>query len=106
MLLFRPGGHGALLENLQSLNAPFVFIKNIDNVTTAQRNSPTVLWSRLLLGLLVKTQRKTFDLLRRLESDPAMPRCTRRSSSPPPRSAASPTPASWRPPLRAPARWR
>ena len=70
MLLFRPGGHGALLGNLQALNAPFVFIKNIDNVTTAQRNSPTILWSRLLLGLLVRAQRKTFDLLRRLESDP------------------------------------
>jgi len=70
MLLFRPGGHGALLENLQSLNAQIVFIKNIDNVTTAQRNSPTVLWSRLLTGLLVRAQRKTFDLLRRLEADP------------------------------------
>ncbi|TMQ58372.1 MAG: DUF4301 family protein [Candidatus Eisenbacteria bacterium] len=70
MLLFRPGGHGALLENLQALNAHIAFIKNIDNVTTAQRNSPTVLWSRLLIGTLVRAQRKIFDLLRRLESDP------------------------------------
>ena len=69
-LLFRPGGHGALLENLQALGAGIAFIKNIDNVTTAQRNSPTILWSRLLIGMLVRAQRKTFDLLRRLETDP------------------------------------
>jgi hypothetical protein len=69
LLLFRPGGHGALIGNLQALNAPIVFLKNIDNVTTAQRNTPTVLWSRLLIGLLLKVQRRTFDLLRRLESE-------------------------------------
>src|SRR5262245_14828399 len=61
MLLFRPGGHGALIENLQALNTHIAFVKNIDNVTTAQHNSPTILWSRLLIGMLVRAQRKIFD---------------------------------------------
>ena len=32
-LLFRPGGHGALIQNLNDIDADVVFIKNIDNVT-------------------------------------------------------------------------
>jgi len=70
VLLVRPGGHGSLVANLQGLGADIVFVKNIDNVTTAQRNTPTTLWSRLLIGQLVRMQRRTFDLLRRLEADP------------------------------------
>jgi len=31
-LIFRPGGHGSLLKNLQNLDADFIFIKNIDNI--------------------------------------------------------------------------
>ena len=69
-LLLRPGGHGALIENLGALGADIVFIKNIDNVTKAARHGPTLTWSRLLIGLLAKVQRKTFDLLDRLEADP------------------------------------
>jgi hypothetical protein len=70
LLLFRPGGHGALLQNLHGLGADIVFIKNIDNVTTAQRNSVASMWSRLLIGMLVKVQRRTAELLRGLESNP------------------------------------
>ena len=69
-LLIRPGGHGALLENLDKLGAGTAFIKNIDNVTSAQRNSPTVLWARLLIGLLARIQRQTHELMRRLDADP------------------------------------
>ena len=29
-LLFRPGGHGALIENLNEQNADIIFIKNIN----------------------------------------------------------------------------
>ena len=32
-LLFRPGGHGALIENLNDIEADVVFIKNIDRTT-------------------------------------------------------------------------
>ena len=31
-ILFRPGGHGALLANLNDIEADLVFIKNVDNV--------------------------------------------------------------------------
>ena len=68
-LLIRPGGHGALLENLEKLGAGVAFLKNIDNVTNAQRNTATVLWSRLLIGLLTRIQRRAHELMRRLEAD-------------------------------------
>ncbi len=72
-LLFRPSGHGALIQNLDALQGDIVFIKNIDNVSP-ERNHPTaVLWKRLLAGYLAQLQRQTFELLERLEagrSDP------------------------------------
>jgi len=51
-LLFRPAGHGALLENLSELDADIVFIKNIDNVVPDHLKEPTYLWKRALGGLL------------------------------------------------------
>jgi hypothetical protein len=56
-ILFRPGGHGALLKNLQESGGDVVFVKNIDNVVPDERRAPTVLWKRLLSGLLVKIER-------------------------------------------------
>jgi hypothetical protein len=53
-LLFRPGGHGALLRNLNSLDADLVYIKNIDNVVPEHLMSATTLWKRILGGHLVK----------------------------------------------------
>lgn len=55
-LVFRPGGHGALLENLNRLEGDLVFIKNIDNVAPAQMNGATVRWKRVLGGYLVAVQ--------------------------------------------------
>jgi len=51
-LLFRPAGHGALLENLTDLDADIVFVKNIDNVVPDHLKEPTILWKRVLGGLL------------------------------------------------------
>ncbi|MEE8312628.1 MAG: DUF4301 family protein [Candidatus Binatia bacterium] len=51
-LLFRPAGHGALLENLGDLDADIVFVKNIDNVVPDHLKEPTILWKRALGGLL------------------------------------------------------
>jgi hypothetical protein len=59
-LLFRPGGHGALLKNLGDLahaGGDIVLVKNIDNVVPDARRGPTLLWKRLLAGLLVKLER-------------------------------------------------
>ncbi len=62
-LLLRPAGHGALLKNLQSLDADLVFIKNIDNVTTDDRRGDTVRYKKILAGILVELQAETFALL-------------------------------------------
>ncbi len=52
-LLFRPGGHGALLENLNMLKGDMVFIKNIDNVVPDRMKGPTIIYKKALGGLLV-----------------------------------------------------
>lgn len=67
-ILFRPGGHGALIENLNDLDADVVFIKNIDNVVPDHLKTDTVTYKKLIAGVLVSTQSKIFDYLRLLES--------------------------------------
>jgi len=63
-LLFRPGGHGALIENLNQQDADIVFIKNIDNVVPDRRKKDTVTYKQLLAGVLVKEQERVFAILR------------------------------------------
>lgn len=70
-LLFRPGGHGALIENLGEQDADVVFIKNIDNVVPDRLKEPTVRYKRLLAGILVAKQAKAFEYLRQLEAGKA-----------------------------------
>ena len=65
-LLFRPGGHGALLENLIDLNGDIVFIKNIDNVAPDRLKQATYTYKKALGGLLVELQTKTFEYMKRL----------------------------------------
>ena len=67
-LLFRPGGHGALIENLNDLDADIIFIKNIDNVVPDKRKGDTVLYKKLIAGVLVSLQQKAFSYLQLLES--------------------------------------
>lgn len=67
-LLFRPGGHGALIENLNDLDADIVFIKNIDNVVPDRLKADTVLYKNVLAGVLVALQRKAFEYLELLDS--------------------------------------
>ena len=59
-LLFRPGGHGALIENLNDLDADVIFIKNIDNVVPDKRKKPTIDYKKALAGVLLKYQEKIF----------------------------------------------
>ncbi len=66
-LLFRPGGHGALIENLNELNADVVFIKNIDNVVPDRLKEETVTYKALLAGVLVSVQQQCFEYLRLLD---------------------------------------
>lgn len=67
-LLFRPGGHGALIENLNDLDADVIFIKNIDNVVPDRLKGDTVLYKKLIAGVLVTLQQRTFAYLRLLDS--------------------------------------
>lgn len=67
-LFFRPGGHGALIQNLSDLDSEVVFIKNIDNVVPDRLKPATTLWKQVIAGVLVEAQRLAFDYLRRLES--------------------------------------
>ncbi len=69
-LLFRPGGHGALIRNLNALEADIVFVKNIDNVI--QNHAETIaLYKKGLAGLLLEVQQKTFVLLHQLDENPS-----------------------------------
>lgn len=63
-LLFRPGGHGALIENLNQQDADIVFIKNIDNVVPDRLKKDTIRYKQILAGVLVTEQKRVFDLLR------------------------------------------
>lgn len=67
-LLFRPGGHGALIENLNDLDADVVFIKNIDNVVPDRLKDDTVTYKKLLAGVLVTLQKQAFEYLKLLDS--------------------------------------
>ncbi len=66
-LLFRPGGHGALIENLNDLDADVVFIKNIDNVVPDRLKDETVKWKMIIAGKLVSLQERAFAYLHQLE---------------------------------------
>ncbi len=67
-LLFRPGGHGALIENLNEIDADVVFIKNIDNVVPDRIKADTVTYKQVIAGILVELQAKTFEYIKVLES--------------------------------------
>lgn len=67
-LLFRPGGHGALIENLNDLDADIVFIKNIDNVVPDRLKDDTVCYKKLIAGVLVSLQQQAFEYLDLLDS--------------------------------------
>jgi len=59
-LLFRPGGHGALIANLNRIDADIVFVKNIDNVTPEDKLEPTLIYKETLAGYLLYLQEKSF----------------------------------------------
>lgn len=66
-LLFRPAGHGALIENLNEIDADIIFVKNIDNVTTDARRTPTIKYKKALAGMLLELQNEAFSHLGALE---------------------------------------
>lgn len=67
--LFRPGGHGALLKNLNTIESDIIFIKNIDNIVPDYLKPETEKWKKALGGFLLKVRTEIFDLIRELKSD-------------------------------------
>jgi len=66
-LLFRPGGHGALIENLNQLDTEIVFVKNIDNIVPDRLRETTYTYKKVIGGLLFELQDKTFEYLEMLD---------------------------------------
>lgn len=70
-LLFRPGGHGALLKNLDESGGDILIIKNIDNVVPDHLKTETIRYKKLLVGYLVELQKQLFSYLEALETQEA-----------------------------------
>ena len=70
-LLFRPAGHGALLSNLNDIEADVIFVKNIDNVTTDALRGDTIRYKKVLAGILLDLQTQTFAHLKALRNGTA-----------------------------------
>lgn len=68
-LLFRPGGHGALIENLNDINADIIFIKNIDNVALNEYALSNASYKKMLAGKLLEVQEKAFKYLEQIFED-------------------------------------
>lgn len=69
-LTFRPGGHGALIENLNEQHADIIFVKNIDNVVPDWMKHTTIIYKKVIAGLLMELQNQTFEYLRQLDGTP------------------------------------
>ncbi len=65
-ILFRPGGHGALIENLNDIDADYIFVKNIDNVVPDKIKDETYRYKKVLGGILFEYQNKIFEYLKQL----------------------------------------
>ncbi len=68
-LLFRPAGHGSLVENLNEQDADIIFIKNIDNVVVPRFSDDVARSKKILAGLLLELQGKAFEYARILDGD-------------------------------------
>ncbi len=66
-ILFRPGGHGALIENLNDIDADIVFIKNIDNVVVRKYQDELTIYKKALAGKLIMIQNRVFSILESLD---------------------------------------
>lgn len=72
-LLFRPGGHGALIRNLNDIDSAVVFIKNIDNVVPDHFRDTTVEWKQILAGHMILTHDRIAHYLHTLDAGNSTP---------------------------------
>lgn len=68
-LVFRPGGHGSLIENLSEVDADIIFIKNIDNVVPDSEKSDTIVYKQVLGGVLVRLRDRAYRLMEQLSDE-------------------------------------
>jgi hypothetical protein len=68
-LVFRPGGHGALIENLNECDADIFIIKNIDNVSREELTIDTVWWKKVLLGMMLDVRDNIYNYLKLLDGE-------------------------------------
>jgi len=66
-LLFRPGGHGALIENLNHIDADVIFVKNIDNIVPDHFRAKGNFFKQVIGGVLISYRDKIYDYLKQLE---------------------------------------
>lgn len=66
-LVFRAGGHGTLLRNLNDLDADLIFVRNIDNITPEKLSAQNLPYRKMLGGLALKVQKENFVLLHYLD---------------------------------------
>ncbi len=66
-ILFRPGGHGALIENLGRIDADLIFIKTVDNVVPDHLKGDTVLYKKALGAVALELQQQIFSYLKRID---------------------------------------
>ncbi|MEG1910431.1 MAG: DUF4301 family protein, partial [Bacteroidales bacterium] len=72
-MLFRPGGHGALIENLNDCKGDIIFIKNIDNVTIDALRADTIVYKKALAAILLELREQIFSYLSLLETATTLP---------------------------------
>lgn len=70
-LLFRPAGHGALIENLNDIDADIIYIKNIDNICPDNARDDTVYHKMALAGMAMQIQSQIFDYIRAIDNGDA-----------------------------------
>lgn len=67
-IYFRPSGHGALLKNLNAIDADLIFINNIDNVVVSQHKAKVIKYNKILAGILLDIQEEAFNNIKLLKS--------------------------------------
>ncbi len=70
-LLFRPAGHGALIENVADIDADIIFVKTVDNVTTDALRGDTIKYKQALSGMLLDLQQRSFDYIEAIDAETA-----------------------------------
>ncbi|MDT8414327.1 MAG: DUF4301 family protein [Flavobacteriaceae bacterium] len=68
-LVFRPGGHGALIENLNDITEELIFIKNIDNIVVQSREEEVSFYKKMLAGYALSVQQHIFDWMKKLDEN-------------------------------------